>query len=193
MRAKVLVFAGTSLPARNFSKETSRSSVAPFVARCASTKPLIGRSRPPSRLRCTRTESTAARRARRSSACVGAASPCMNSAPSSTGTSRPGKRRVQQRPPMRLRASRMTTERPPRASASAAASPAAPAPTTTTSAASVLLRLDAGVGGDLAPDADFLLDLREELLGRAAGGSDAVVLQLLGGVLDRARPGQPVA
>src|SRR5262245_37533583 len=111
----------------------------------------------------------------------------MNSAPSSTGTSRPGMRRVQQRPPMRSRASRMTTERPARESTSAAAGPAAPAPTIRTSK---LFRFDAGIGGDLAPDADFLLDHRAELLGRAAGRRDAVVLQLLGGLFQLQRFGR---
>src|SRR5262245_49335835 len=114
----------------------------------------------------------------------------MNSAPTSTGTSRPGMRRVQQRPPMRSRASRITTEQPPRASASAAARPAAPAPMTRTSQVSVLLSLHASVGGDFLPDADFLLDLRAELLGRAARGSNAVVLQLLGGLLELERLGR---
>src|SRR6185436_1280289 len=107
----------------------------------------------------------------------------MNSAPSSTGMPRPGICRVQHRPPTRSRASRITTERPARVSASAAARPAAPAPTIRTSKASVLLRLYSRVGGDLAPDADFLLDLRRKLLGCPARGRDAVVLQLIGGLL----------
>src|SRR3981189_1876910 len=111
----------------------------------------------------------------------------MNSAPSSTGTGRPGKARVQQRPPMRSRASRTSTERPARASPAAAARPAAPAPRTITSTGCVLFRLDAGVGRDLAPDLDFLLDLRGELFRRAARGRHAVVLQLFAGFLELER------
>src|SRR5678816_1386550 len=123
------------------------------------------------------------------SACVDAASPWMNSAPSSTGISSPGMRRVQQRPPMRSRASRISTERPARASSAAAASPAAPAPTTIRSKDAFSLRFDAGVGGDFAPHVDFLPDLGEELLRRAAGGRHAVVLELLGGLLEAQRLG----
>src|SRR5438876_5553874 len=100
----------------------------------------------------------------------------MNSAPSSIGAATPGMRRVQQRPPTRSRASSNSTERPARASSAAAASPAAPAPTTIASNAPALLRLDAGIGRDFAPDTDFLLDLRRELLGRPARRRDAVVL-----------------
>src|SRR5207247_2035171 len=120
---------------------------------------------------------------------VAGASPWMNSAPSSTGISRPGMRRVQQRPPTRSRASRMSTERPARASSSAAARPEAPAPTTITSKDAGSFRFDTGVGRDFAPDPDLLLDLRAELLGRAAGGVDAVVLQLLAGFLELQRLG----
>src|SRR6185436_8424498 len=111
----------------------------------------------------------------------------MNSAPSSTGMPRPGMWRVQHRPPIRSRASRITTERPARVSASAAARPAAPAPTIRTSkfrtSTFALLRLHSRIGRDLAPDADFLLDLRRELLGCPARRRDAVVLQLVGGLL----------
>src|SRR5882672_577611 len=128
-------------------------------------------------MRATRVESTLDVPALRNSAWVTSAVPWMNSAPSSIGTATPGSRRVQQRPPIRSRASSTSTERPACASSAAAASPAAPAPTTITSAASVLLRLDAGIGGDFAPDPDFLLDLRRELLGRSARRRDAVVLQ----------------
>src|SRR5580765_4563593 len=114
----------------------------------------------------------------------------MNSAPSSTGSGTPGSRTVQQRPPTRSRASSTSTERPARPSSAAAESPAAPAPMTNTSYVSVLFRLDAGVRGDLAPDADLFLDLRGELLRGAAGGRDAVVLQLLAGVLELERLGR---
>src|SRR5205085_3576762 len=47
--------------------------------------------------------------------------------------------------------------------------------------------LDAGVLDDLLPHADFLLDRRRELRGRAAGGCDAIVLQLDGGFLELQR------
>src|SRR5262249_32689949 len=90
---------------------------------------------------------------------------------------------------MRCRASITSTERPARASASAAASPDAPAPMTMTSKERVLFRLHAGVGGHLAPDADFLLDLLAEILWSAARGRDAVALQLVGGLLDLERLG----
>ena len=53
-----------------------------------------------------------------------------------------------------------------------------------------LLLLDTGVGRDFLPDADLLLDLRGELLRRAAGRRDAVVLQLLGGLLQLERLGR---
>src|SRR5437016_2283165 len=113
----------------------------------------------------------------------------MNSAPSSTGIRSPGMCRVQQRPPTRSRASTTRTRQPARASASAAARPAAPAPTTMTSASMPSLHFHMGIGGDLAPELDLLLDLGEELLGRAAGRRDAVVLQRLGGFLQRERLG----
>src|SRR3989442_7347275 len=120
---------------------------------------------------------------------VTSAPPWMNSAPSSTGISRPGMRRVQQRPPTRSRASSTSTERPARASSAAAASPAAPAPTTITSQDVGSFRFDTSVGGDFAPELDFLLDLGGELLRRAARGRHAVVLQLLGGLLEAERLG----
>src|SRR5581483_4731284 len=72
--------------------------------------------------------------AARSSAKLASAVPWTNSAPTSTGTGRPGSSRVKMRPPARSRASSTTTERPASDSARAAASPAAPAPITTTSA-----------------------------------------------------------
>ncbi len=133
MLAKVLVFAGSLRRARNAAKDMSRSSCAPCTARCASANAFIGRKAPLTSPRCARTDSTAVRPARLSSACVTFASPWMNSAPSSTGIGRPAMRRVQQRPPMRSRASSTSTRSPARASSSAAASPAAPAPMITTS------------------------------------------------------------
>src|SRR5436190_10365393 len=133
MRAYVLARAGIRRRRRKASKEASLSSSAPFTARCASANAFMRRRRPPTRSRCSRDESTAARPARLSSACVTFASPWMNSAPSSSGTSRPGTRRVQQRPPTRSRASSTSTRSPARASSSAAARPAAPAPMTMTS------------------------------------------------------------
>src|SRR6266850_2254250 len=111
----------------------------------------------------------------------------MNSAPSSTGAPRPGKCRVQQRPPMRLRASRTSTERPARASSAAAARPAAPAPMMMTSSEAGFRRsfgFHAGRGGYLAPEVDLFPDLRMELLRGPARWRDAVALQLLGGLLD---------
>src|SRR3954463_6900492 len=111
----------------------------------------------------------------------------MNSAPISTGVAIPGSRSVQQRPPTRSRASSMSTERPARPSSAAAQRPAAPAPMTTASYAGLLLLLDTRVRCDLAPDADFLLDLRGELLRRTARRRDAVALQLISGVLELER------
>src|SRR5678815_1353912 len=188
MRAKVRVLVEIFLVESNSSNETSRSRCAPCTARCASAKELILTSRPPRSERCSRFAITDGIRARCRSAYVASASPWMNSAPSSTGMPRPGIWRVQQRPPTRFRASRMTTERPARESTSAAARPAAPAPTIRTSKSRtpspcVLLRLHSRIGGDLAPDADLFLDLDEELLRRAARRRDAVVLQLVGGLL----------
>src|SRR5436190_2044764 len=127
MRAYVLARAGIRRRRRKASKEASLSSSAPFTARCASANAFMRRRRPPTRSRCSRDESTAARPARLSSACVTFASPWMNSAPSSSGTSRPGTRRVQQRPPTRSRASSTSTRSPARASSSAAARHAAAA------------------------------------------------------------------
>src|SRR5579859_1850088 len=144
----------------------------------------MGRKRPRRSSRCSRTESTALTRAARRSLRVERASPWMNSAPSSTGASRPAMRRVQQRPPTRARASSTITERPARVSASAAASPAAPAPMIRTSASMRLLHLHIGISRDLAPDADLLLDLRAKLLGRASGRRHAIGLKLLRGRLD---------
>src|SRR5215475_6043183 len=57
----------------------------------------------------------------------------MNSAPSSIGVGKEGIRRVKMRPPMRSRASKTITLRPPSESARAAESPATPAPMTITS------------------------------------------------------------
>ena len=51
-----------------------------------------------------------------------------------------------------------------------------------TSQFSVSLRLHARIGRDLFPNTDLFLDLGEELRRRAAGGRDAVVLQLVGGL-----------
>src|SRR5436190_6286237 len=64
---------------------------------------------------------------------VSSTSPWMNSAPSSMGRGRSGWWRVKMRPPMRWRASTMTTCLPAPDRSRAAARPAAPAPMTTTS------------------------------------------------------------
>src|SRR5258706_7660609 len=99
----------------------------------------------------------------------------MNSAPSSTGICSPGMRRVQQRPPTRSRASSTSTRWPARASSDGAARPAAPAPMTMTSE---LLDFDAGLCNHVLPERDLFGDLIAELLVAAAGGRDAVGLDL---------------
>src|SRR5258706_1621560 len=104
----------------------------------------------------------------------------MNSAPSSTGICSPGMRRVQQRPPTRSRASSTSTRWPARESSDAAARPAAPAPMTMTSE---LLDFDAGLGNHVLPERDLFRDLIAELLVAAAGGRDAVGLELRRGLL----------
>src|SRR4051812_41758765 len=63
---------------------------------------------------------------------ISVASPCTNSAPSSTGTASEFVCTVRMRPPMRSRASRMRQGTPASSSARAAARPAAPAPMMTT-------------------------------------------------------------
>src|SRR5258706_6469458 len=175
IRAKVLVFAGSRRRARSCSNEISRSNAALRTARCASAKAFIGRKRPLTTWRCSRTESTAASPAFFKSAWVTLASPWMNSAPSSTGICSPGMRRVQQRPPTRSRASSTSTRWPARESSDAAARPAAPAPMTMTSE---LLDFDAGLGNHVLPERDLFRDLIAELLVAAAGGRDAVRLEL---------------
>src|ERR1700688_4317095 len=94
----------------------------------------------------------------------------MNSAPRAIGAWQAGSRKVNIRPPIRSRASRMMTERPAPASFEAAASPAAPAPTTITSGF-----FDINKTGDISRRFNILYLQRLETQLRSKGDPEIIV------------------